>query len=184
MVNLVKKEKNKYIKLFIIILNIIGSLCLLYFGIPFIKHDMTIKNPNAMLSSYSWDSCGFILTLGLIPLIVANVKAYIYVDLKNKKLKLLYFIPSLICLILVSCYLFISFTDDKETYKPELVGGIKCELNGKVHHYSVYKEQDGTYSLDMEDDDKIPQSVIDYESANKIFESIENYYKNNGGMCP
>lgn len=179
-----KKNSNKYIKIFVAILNVIGILCLIYFAIPFIKHDMTISNPNAMLASYSWDSCGFILTIGLIPLIIANIMAYIYINLKNKKFKILYFIPSLICLILVLSYLFLSFTDEEDTYKPELIGSFKCELNGNVYHYEVYKELDGTYSVEMDENDSIPQNVIDYDSPEKIFETIENYYKENGGMCP
>ena len=180
-----KKQKNyKFIKVFVVILNIIGLSCLIYFAIPFLQHDMTIKNPNAMLAGYTWDSCGFILCLGLIPLIVANIMAYIFLDVKIKLLKLLYFIPSLICLILVSGYWFISFYNEEPKYKSELVTGMKCELNKKVYKYDIYKEPDGTYSVSMDEKDRIPQSVIDYETPDEIFKSIEKYYIDNGGMCP
>ena len=179
-----KKNSNKYIKIFVVILNVIGIICLIYFAIPFIKHDMTISNPNAMLAGYSWDLCGFILCLGLIPLIVANIMAYIYLDVKIKLLKLLFFIPSLVCLVLVSVYLFMSFTDEQDVYEPEFVSSAKCELNGKVYYYKVYKELDGTYSVSMDEKDRIPQSVIDYETPDEIFKSIEKYYIDNGGMCP
>lgn len=175
---------NKYIKLFIVILNIIGILCLIYFAIPFIKHDMSIPNPNAMLTGYSWDTCGFILTLGLIPLITTNTLEYICFKLKNKIFRILFYIPSLICLILVSIYLFMESNQKEPVNNSEFIASAKCELNGKVYHYSVYKEQDETYSLEMDDEDIIPQSVIDYDSPKTIFESIENYYKDNGGMCP
>lgn len=70
-------------KIFIVVLNIIGIVCLIYFAIPFVIHDMSIPNPNTMLAGYRWDTCGFVLTLGLIPLIVANVMAYIFVDSKK-----------------------------------------------------------------------------------------------------
>ena len=83
-----KKNSNKYIKIFVAILNVIGILCLIYFAIPFIKHDMTISNPNAMLASYSWDSCGFILTIGLIPLIIANIMAYTLIRETHRLLSL------------------------------------------------------------------------------------------------
>ena len=50
--------------------------------------------------------------------------------------------------------------------------------------YYIYKEDNDEYSVGMEDDDKIPLSAIDYASKETIIKSIENYYKNNGGMCP
>ncbi len=176
-----KKNDNKIEKILVIILNIVGIICLIYFSIPFLKHDMTIRNPNAMLASLAWDECGFVLTIGLIPLVIANAMAFIFSNMKKKILKILFFIPSLICLILVSSYLFMSFNTEEGSYTPELVDSAKYELNGKIYNYSIYKEQDGTYSVEMDDNDKIPQNVIDYESPEKIFETIENYYKDNGG---
>ena len=183
--NISKKQNNyKYIKLFVIILNIIGVACLIYFAIPFIRHDASIVNPNAMLSSYSWDSCGFILTLGFIPLVIANTMAFIFLDLGKKILKSLFFIPSLICLILVSGYLFMAFNTNEDEYKSESVGSLKCVLDGEVYHYVLYKENDGTYSSSLNEDDKIPSNVINYNSVEEWHDSIETYYKNKGGMCP
>ena len=180
-----KNQKNyKYIKIFVAILNIVGIVCLIYFAVPFIRHDTNIVNPNAMLASYSWDSCGFILTLGLIPLIIANTMAFIFFALRKKILKLLFFIPSLICLVLVSCYLLVSFNENEDTYEPEHVGSIKCALDGKVYHYILYKEKDGTYSSSIDKYDKIPSNVINYNSVEEWHNSIETYYKNKGGMCP
>lgn len=179
-----KKNDTNFIKTFTVVLNIVGIVCLIYFAIPFVTHDMSIPFPPKMLGWYSWDTCGFVLTLGLTPLIVANIMAYTYINLKNKFLKALYFLPSLICLVLVCSYLFMSFGNEEKTYESEFISSMKCGLNGKVYYYKVYKELDGTYSLSMDDNDNIPQSAIDYESPEKIFESIENYYKDNGGMCP
>ena len=150
--------------------------------IPYLRHDMSIKNPNAMLSSYSWDTCGFILTLGLIPLIIANVMAFIFVDIKIKKLKLLYFIPSLICLLIVGHYLIFA-TDWKEAEENTPVQTMKCELDGNVYIYKIYEDND-EYSLGMDDNDKLPLSVIDYTNQDSILNSIETYYKSKGGMCP
>lgn len=181
---IIKNENdNIFIKIIIIILNVIGNLSLVYFAIPFITHDMSIPNPNAMLAGYSWDTCGFALTIGLIPLIIANIFAFIFLDIKNKLLKLLYFIPSLICLILVVGYLFISFNQE-ETYEPEFISSMKCELNGKLYHYTISKEMDETYSVGMDENDKIPLNIIDYDTPEQIFNSIESYYKSKGGMCP
>lgn len=183
--NISKKQNNyKYIKIFVAILNIIGVACLIYFSIPLIRHDAIIANPNAMLASYSWDSCGFILTLGLIPLVIANTMAFMFLDLKKKVLKVLFYIPSLICLVLVSGYLFMSFNENQDTYKPELISSMKCVLNEKTYHYTLYKEIDGTYSSSIEEHDKIPYNIINNNSIEEWIDSIEKYYKNNGGMCP
>jgi len=186
MIKDISKKQNdyKYIKIFVAILNIIGIACLIYFAIPFIKHDTNIVNSNAMLASYSWNSCGFILTLGLVPLIIANTMAFIFFDLKKKILKGLFFIPSLICLVLVSGYLFISFNENEDIYEPESVGSAKCSLDGKEYHYILYKEKDGTYSSSMDEYDKIPSNVINYNSVEEWFDSIEKYYKDKGGICP
>ena len=174
--------KNKSIKkIIIIILNIIGIICLIYFLIPYLRHDMSITNPNAMISSYSYDSCGFILILGLIPLIIANILAYKYLDINNK-LKLLFFIPSLICLITVGHYLLIESNFNDEEVK-ETVTSIKCELNGEVYEYNIYFENN-EYSLGMDEHDNLPLSVVDYTSIDSITNSIENYYKKHGGSCP
>lgn len=183
--NISKKQNScKYIKIFVAILNIIGVVCLIYFAIPFIRHDTSIVNSDAMLASYSWDSCGFILTLGLVPLIITNTMAFIFFDLEKKILKGLFFIPSLICLVLVLGYLFMSFNVNEDSYEPELVGSLKCTLDSKVYHYTLYKEKDGTYSSSMDEYDKIPSSVINYNSVEDWFDSIETYYKDKGGMCP
>ena len=185
MIKDISKKQNdyKWFKIFVIILNIIGIGCLIYFAIPYLRHDMSVHNPNAMLASYSWDSCGFILTLGLIPLLIANIMAYKFIDLKNNKIKLLYFIPSIICLIIVCHYLFIA-TDWKEEKVKEPIATMKCAINGNHYTYQIYEEDNGEFSVGMEDNDKMPLSVIDYTNKDTIINSIEKYYKSNGGMCP
>lgn len=179
-----KKQKDyKWLKIIVIALNIIGIGCLIYFAIPYLRHDMSIPNSNAMISSYSWDTAGFILSLGLIPLIIANIMLYKFFDIKKKKLKLLYFIPSLICLIIVAHYLIFA-TDWKEEKQKEPILTMKCAINGNYYSYQIFQEDNGEFSLGMEDNDKIPLSVVDYTSKDTIINSIEKYYKTNGGMCP
>ncbi len=176
-------KENKWFKIFVIILNIIGIGCLIYFMIPYLRHDMSIPNPNSMLSSYSWDSSGFILLLGFIPLLIANVLAYIFINLKSRFLKLLFFIPSLVCLIIVGHYLIIG-TDWKEEKQKEPIATMKCAIDGKNYSYQIFKEDNGEFSVGIDENDKLPTSIIDYTSKKTIIESIENYYKSNGGMCP
>ena len=77
-----------------------------------------------------------------------------------------------------------SFNENEDTYEPEHVGSIKCALDGKVYHYILYKEKDGTSSSSIDKYDKIPSNVINYNSVEEWHNSIETYYKNKGGMCP
>lgn len=172
-------KDNKIFKISIIVLNIIGIICLIYYMIPYIRHDMSIPNPNSMIVSYSWDACGFILTLGLIPLLIANTLAFIFI---KTKLRILYFIPSLVCLIIVAHYLVFS-TNWKDAEYKEPIESMKCSTEGRNYIYKIYKEDDGTYSLGMDENDKLPLSIVDYTDKDTIISSIEEYYRANNGMC-
>lgn len=176
-------KEMKIIKIIIIVLNIIGILCLLYFAIPYLKHDMSTNNPNSMLVFYTWDICGLALSLGIIPLAIVNALAFFFIKFKKKLLGLLFFIPTLICFILVAHYLLIA-TDWKEEKVKDPISVIRCVKDEKVYVYKVYKEDDSTYALGLEEDDILPLSVVDYSNEDTILESIEKYYKDNGGMCP
>ena len=63
----------------IISLNIIGLICLIYFAVPYILHDTSVPNPDAMLPMYRWEGAAIALMVGTIPLIVANLLAFIFV---------------------------------------------------------------------------------------------------------
>ncbi len=88
----------------IIALNIVGVVCLIYFAIPYFTHNVTITNPDAMLPAEAWDSAGMALTLGFIPLLIANILYFVVVKTKQKFMSFLYFIPSVVCFITVSSY--------------------------------------------------------------------------------
>ena len=94
----------KALVLSIIAINIIGIICLIYFGIPYITHDTTIAHPDAMLPTETWDGAGMILTFGFIPLLVANVLMFLFVKTKQRFVRFLFFIPSVICFIIVMSY--------------------------------------------------------------------------------
>lgn len=169
-----KKQKDyRFISIFVAILNIIGIILLLYFSIPYIFH---IRSLNA----YSCETCGFILVLGFIPLLIANIMSYCFIAIKKKTLKLLFFIPSLICLILVGHYLITSTTKESEKQKNEPLAGFKCYLNHEVYKYLVYMNADNELTIEKNsENDKLPLSEID-----TIDESLMKYYKNYGGFCP
>jgi len=57
-----------------------------------------------MLPMERWERGGWALTIGTVPLIIANVLGYFFIQLGNKKSRLIIFIPSIICIGLVACY--------------------------------------------------------------------------------
>ena len=105
-------KTNKLLSIIILIINIIGVVCLIYFAIPYLTHNTTVYHPDAMLPAEAWDNAGMTLTVGFIPLLIANILAFIYVAKERIKLplRLLYFIPSLICICLVISYFISALT--------------------------------------------------------------------------
>ena len=105
-------KSNKWVSIIILMINIIGLLCLIYYAILYLTHNTTVYHPDAMLPAEDWDSAGMTLTVGFIPLLIANILAFIYVAKESIKipLRLLYFIPSLICVCLVISYWIIALT--------------------------------------------------------------------------
>lgn len=97
-------KTSKALRTLIIIINVIGIICLVYFAIPYLTHDTTIAHPDAMLPAEAWDRAGMTLTFGFIPLLIANVLNFIFVKLRQKFARFLFFIPSLVCLIIVISY--------------------------------------------------------------------------------
>lgn len=94
----------------LILLNICGCLCLTYFGYLFVSDSTIVDAPDAMIPMERWDRGGFVLTIGTIPLIVANALGYTCIPFKNNKKRMLFFIPSIVCIVLVVCYWIKSFT--------------------------------------------------------------------------
>ena len=88
----------------IIALNIVGVVCLICFAIPYFTRNVTITNPDAMLPAEAWDSAGMALTLGFIPLLIANILCFVVVKTKQEFMSFLYFIPSVVCFITVLSY--------------------------------------------------------------------------------
>lgn len=169
-----KKQKNyKFINTFIYLLNIIGFILLLLFAIPYIFH---IRN----LFNYSKETCGFILILGFIPLLIINIMAYIFLETKKKIFKIIFFIPSLICLILSVHYLCVPSIKIDYNIKP--LATFKCVLDDK-YIYNVYEENNKLVIKKEDKSDKLPLNKIDITNLNSIEESLNVYYKNHGGMC-
>ena len=90
----------------IIALNIIGIICLVYYAVPYIRHDTFVPNPDAMIPFPRWERAAIILTLGTIPLLVANLLAFLTVWKEKIRIpvRFLFFLPGLICFIMAITY--------------------------------------------------------------------------------
>ena len=88
----------------LVLLNAIGCLCLAYSSYLFLSGSTIVDAPDAMLPMERWERGGWLLTIGMIPLIITIIFGYGYIQFGNKKNRLLIFIPSVICIILVACF--------------------------------------------------------------------------------
>jgi hypothetical protein len=97
------KEKRRD-AVIIFAVNVLGIICLIYYAIPYVMHDGTVANPDAMLPLEAWDAAGLALTLGLLPLVIANMAAYFKLKQKAGYAGLLCFLPGIFCIIFVASY--------------------------------------------------------------------------------
>ena len=90
----------------IIALNMLGALCLIWFSIPYLLHDISVTNQDAMIPFQKWEASGFILTFGFVPLAVVNILAMIFIGNKKHKLivRALFLIPCIVCLGIVGSF--------------------------------------------------------------------------------
>ena len=85
-------------------LNFVGLVCLVYFAIPYITHNTQIPHLDAMLPAERWDSAGMTLTVGFIPLFIANLLGFLFVKVKKNWIRFLFFLPSAICIVIAAHY--------------------------------------------------------------------------------
>lgn len=97
-------KTNKFFTAILIGLNLAGAVCLIYFAVPYLTHDTQIPHPDAMLPEQRWDMAGMSLTMGTIPLLIANLLGFLLVKVKKNQLRILFFLPSAICIALVAHY--------------------------------------------------------------------------------
>jgi hypothetical protein len=91
---------------FVIALNAVGIICLVYYAVTYFMHDTTVLNPNAMIPFQRWEVGGWALTLGLFPLTIANVLAVLFVGKDKIKMpvRLLFLLPCVICFAIVALF--------------------------------------------------------------------------------
>ncbi len=175
-----QKQKNyKFINIFINMLNIAGLAVLVYFAIPYVFHTES-------LNAYSYRTCGFIILLGFIPLLIVNMLGYIFNESNKKCIKLLFFVPSLISLIITCLYLTTSIVQDTETEIGNDIATFRCYSNetDKYYFYNVIEEDNKLLIKKKDKKDKIDLTAIDTTSVDSIDKSLQAYYKNHNGFCP
>ena len=98
----------------VLLLNLLALGCLIWCAVPYLAHDTYVANPDAMLPTERWDGAGFLLTLGLIPMLTANTLGFLFILRKEKPLwlRLLPYLMGLCELALTAHYLITSFLYD------------------------------------------------------------------------
>jgi hypothetical protein len=90
----------------VILLNLLALGCLIWFAVMYLSHDSYVPNPDAMLPMAKWEGGGMALTLGLVPMLIANTLGYRYILREDKPLwqRLLPYLMGLFELVLVISY--------------------------------------------------------------------------------
>ena len=107
----IEAMKLSFKKKIIIGINIIGVICLGYYALPYLMHDTTIGNSEAMLPMREYEASGFVLTLGLLPLVIANLLAFSLIICQNKWVRFLWLLPSLVCFLIVAHFWITAISD-------------------------------------------------------------------------
>ena len=105
-------RSGKTISAILIVINIIGIICLIFFMGMLFSGDSTVKNPDSMIPFQTWEAGGTVLMIGLVPLAVANTLAFTFA-LKEEVTgwkRYLFFLPVFLCFLSVAFYIIKSFT--------------------------------------------------------------------------
>ncbi|MDD7011235.1 MAG: hypothetical protein PUI38_00035 [Candidatus Treponema excrementipullorum] len=99
-------KKYRKLSICISVLNAIGIVCLFYCAALYLSHDTYVVNPDTMLPMMNWERGGMMLTMGVMPMLIANTLGFLYILKKGTSIikRLLFFIPSILEVILVLHY--------------------------------------------------------------------------------
>lgn len=101
--------KRKIFFIAVILLNLAAVACLVYFAVPLLAHDTFVPNPDAMIPAQRWDGAGWCLTLGILPMLGANLLLFFALKEKNRWLRIACFLPLAAEAALATAYLILSF---------------------------------------------------------------------------
>lgn len=97
--------KNNKFAICISVINIIAIVCLIYCAVVYLSHSTYIVNPDAMLPMENWERAGMMLTIGVIPMVIANILGFLFVgNGKNIFIRILFFVPSILDICLAIHY--------------------------------------------------------------------------------
>ena len=97
-------QKHKLLTVLVVILNVFACICLIWCAIPYLTHDTFVANPEAMLPMERWDGAGMALTLGLLPMAIANTLGCLFIIRKKTILRALFFLPTALEIAIVVHY--------------------------------------------------------------------------------
>ena len=99
-------KKYRKLSICISVLNAIGIVCLFYCAALYLSHDTYVVNPDSMFPMMNWYRGGMMLTMGVMPMLIANTLGFLYILKKGTSIikRLLFFIPSILEVILVLHY--------------------------------------------------------------------------------
>ena len=99
-------KKYRKLSICISVLNAIGIVCLFYCAALYLSHDTYVVNPDTKLPMMNWERGGMMLTMGVMPMLIANTLGFLYILKKGTSIikRLLFFIPSILEVILVLHY--------------------------------------------------------------------------------
>ena len=72
-------KKYRKLSICISVLNAIGIVCLFYCAALYLSHDTYVVNPDAMLPMMNWERGGMMLTMGVMPMLIANTLGFLYI---------------------------------------------------------------------------------------------------------
>ena len=131
----------------IVFFNIVGIICLIYYAVPYIMHDTSIPNPDAMLPMQIWEGAGMALTVGAIPLLVANLIAFLtlWKEKIKKPVRFLFFLPGLLCVVLAISFWIADLSNSVEgkgTISSAPIVNVKLELKelAEIHYGIIYED--------------------------------------------
>ncbi len=97
--------KNNKFAICISVINIIGTVCLIYCAVVYLLHNTYIANPDAMLPMENSERAGIFLTIGVIPMFIANLLGFLFVvNGENIFIRSLLFVPSILDICLAIHY--------------------------------------------------------------------------------
>ena len=99
-------KKYRKLSICISVLNAIGIVCLFYCAALYLSHDTYVVNPDKKQKKMNWERGGMMLTMGVMPMLIANTLGFLYILKKGTSIikRLLFFIPSILEVILVLHY--------------------------------------------------------------------------------